>query len=195
MDDIDLRKLLLRFSFSYIGGDGQRYDNAYNVAMNITLVLLGLRPAFLILENDYDEGTMRKVLRRVNRYLDLAEIENFTVCYNRDNRLTRAMIRNVTALRQEYNRTGDRDIEDLAELALGRLLGYPCAGQLGGNFLTSLRVLDQADIITNICNTADSQLESDLLLMNMEDALLATFREFLDEFGLEFGFVSRALNA
>jgi hypothetical protein len=170
---MDARTLIDDFDFEYIGGDGAEFDNAYHLAMNIYLVSMGFRPAFIITPGEFDEeDAFVQATEQVSRYLQIEDTGEFVICWRgREDRNTARMIVEAITLRQQFEQGGDPDVEHRAEVTLGRLLGYPCAGQLPGNYFVRLRVRGNMDIITNICNNQDSYLEALVRFQEMKEEL------------------------
>ncbi len=173
------RELIDAFDFSYRGGNDVRFENAYHIAMNIYLVSAGLRHAFILTRGEFKrESVFHEVVEKISHYLKPTHLDDVTVVFWRDDdRDTARLIIDVITLRREFDETGDPGVQHRAEVALGRLLGYPCAGQLDGGYRVSLRVRDGADVITNLCDDEDSYLEASIRFDEMKEELEEFFGE------------------
>ncbi len=158
----NIAKLKNDFSFPYQSKNGVRYNNCYNIAMNILLVIANLRPAFIILECDFDEKSMPIIKERVQQYLSIYDFsDKSSLVFNINNEDTITLLKQFVKINslaiedyETYNKT--------REILLGQLMGYPCAGDTDADasikyrWKVTLVIVDYRgdtiiDIITNIC--------------------------------------------
>ncbi len=151
------RNLMNYLNVPVIDGTGTLRNNMYEIAVNLLLVYLGLRPSFLIQWIDYHPA-LRNSLRDL--YLAIIDVlfEDGTFFLKNIDQgmlvIDSGQIRNVVRLITVYETLN-------LDTALGLALGYPAACELpvtGRRYVAHILTPAGGDVMSNICKDIDSLL-------------------------------------
>lgn len=157
-------KLAKALRTKFVDGTGHARSNLNHVALNLLLVKDGVRPAFMLQPVDYKAAYRNRIVDAVLKEaaklgLGVTKIDQGIVIYKS---------RNVEKLLDRYS-SASSDYD--AQLALGKALGYPCAGDVvhhGSERAGAYISTGNGDVMANVCKGA---------------AGLRRFKKFADKVG------------